>query len=271
VSQSQSSLNPAQVYEEYLVPHQFRPWAGDLLDRADPQVGERVLDVACGTGVVARLVAQRLEGRGHMVGLDFSQAMIDVARQASAQDGVAVEWHLGSAEALPFADASFDLALVQQGLQFMADKAAAVRELHRILVPGGRAVTATWATIDRNPFFVLFGGVLQRHLGTPAVDTLFSLGDRELLRSLFVEAGFDTVGIESVGRTVRFPSLERFIELRVAAGSATVPALKAMDAAGRAALTAAVRADMAAPLQQYIEGDELVFPTEANIAVARKG
>ena len=262
--------SPAQTYEDYFVPNQFRPWTGELLDRARPQPGERVLDVACGTGIVARMVAQRLGGAARVAGFDISPAMLEVARAAAAREGVEVAWLEGSAESLPFPDAAFDLALVQQGLQFVPDKATAVGELHRVLAPGGRAVTATWAEIARNPFFAAFAEVVQRRLGTPAMHTPFSLGDRGTLRPLFVDAGFATIEIERVERTVRFPSPDRFIELGVAGSSAAVPALQAMDAAERAALTEAVRADMAAPLREFTDGDEVVFPMEAHLVLARK-
>ncbi len=262
--------NPAQTYEEYFVPYQFRPWTEELLERAKPQPGERVLDVACGTGIVARMVAQRTNGQAQLAGLDLSPAMLEVARSAATREGAQVAWHEGSAAALPFPDGSFDLVLVQQGLQFFPDKAAAAGEMYRVLDVGGRAVTSTWTDIANNPFFEVFAGVIQKHLGTPALHTPFSLGDQATLRPLFVNAGFDDVEIERVGRTVRFPSPDRFVDLGLAGASAAVPALQTMDAAERAALTEAVRVDMEVPLRQYTDGDELVFPLETHIVLDRK-
>ena len=267
--QPAQATNPAQTYEDYFVPHQFRPWTEELLERAKPQPGDGVLDVACGTGIVARMVARRAIGLGRMVGLDPSPAMLGVARSAAEGEGLAIEWFEGSAESLPFPDGSFDLVLVQQGLQYFGDKAAAVGELRRVLAPGGRAATATWTEIANNPFFLAFAEAVQRHLGTPAMHTPFSLGDGDILRSLFVDAGFDVVEIERVGRTVRFPSPDTFVDLGVAGASAAVPALQAMDAAERAALTEAVRADMAPTLRAYADGDDLAFRLEANILLAR--
>ncbi len=136
--------NPAQTYEKYFVPYKFRPWTEELLERAMPQPGERVLDVACGTGIVARMVAQRTNGQAQLAGLDLSPAMLEVARSASEREGLEIAWHEGSASALPFPDGSFDLVLVQQGLQFFPDKAAAAGEMYRVLAPNGRAVTSTW-------------------------------------------------------------------------------------------------------------------------------
>ncbi len=262
--------NPAQTYEDYFVPYQFRPWTEELLERAKPQPGERVLDVACGTGIVARMVAQRTNGQARMVGLDLSPAMLEVARSASEREGLQIAWHEGSASALPFPDGSFDLVLVQQGLQFFPDKAAALGEMYRVLAPGGRAVTSTWTEIANNPFFEVFAGVIQRHLGTPALHTPFSLGDQTTLRSLFVDAGFDAIEIERVRRTVRFPSPDKFVTLGLAGASAAVPALQTMSETERAALTEAVRVDMEIPLRQYTAGEELVFPLETHIVLVRK-
>lgn len=267
---SQPPVNPAQVYEDYMVRHQFRLWAAELLERATPQSGERVLDVACGTGIVARMIAQQLNGQVHIAGLDLSPAMVEVARSTAIQEGVAIEWHVGSAEDLPFPDASFDLVVIQQGLQFFPDQAAALREVFRVLVPGGRVTSATWTEIDNHPFFVAFAEAIERHLGTRAMYTPFTLGDRDRLQALFIDAGFRDIAIERVGRTLRYPSPELFINLGVASTSAAVPALQAMDATQRAALIQAVHADMAAPLEERVEGEDVVMRMEAHILVARK-
>ncbi|MDQ4045650.1 MAG: methyltransferase domain-containing protein [Chloroflexota bacterium] len=270
--QPHPSPNPAQAYEEHLVPFLFCPWAAELLDRARPQPGERVLDVACGTGIVARMIAQQLNGQGDIVGLDHSPAMVEVARSVAAREGLAIEWHIGSADALPFPDASFDLVTIQQALQFFPNKAkaAALGEVYRVLASGGRVVTATWTDIANNPFNHAFAEVIDCHLGTPAMHTPFSLGDQRALHTLFIEAGFETVAIERVRRTVRRPSPETFVDLSIDGAAAAIPALQGMNAAERAALTEAVRADMAAPLGAYTKGGELVYPMEINIVAARK-
>ncbi len=268
--QPRPGTNPAQTYEAFFVPYQFRPWTEELLDRAKPQPGERVLDAACGTGIVARMVAQRTNGQARVVGLDVSPAMLEVARSAAAREGAEIAWHEGSAESLPFPDASFDLVVVQQGLQFFRDKAGATRELSRVLGAGGRAATSTWTEVANNPLFEILSGLVQKHLGMPALQMPFSLGDQETLRSLFVDAGFRAVEIERVTRTVRFPSNDMFVDLTLASAAAAVPALQSMSEAEREALTEAVRAEMEAPRQAYTEGDELVFPMETHIVIARK-
>jgi len=268
--EAQPAPNPAQTYEDYLVPHQFRPWTEELLARATPALGERVLDVACGTGIVARTVVQRLGEDATVTGLDLNPAMIDVARAAAEQEGVVIAWHVGRADALPFPDGTFDLVLIQQGLQFFPDKPAAVREVVRVLAPGGRLGTATWAEIAANPFFESLAAAVERHLGTSALQTPFSLAEEDVLRSILVEAGLIDIVIERVTRTVRFPDPARFINLGLASAAAAVPAMQTMDATERARLTEAVRADMQEPLERYTDGDEVVFPLVANITVAHR-
>ena len=269
-SSSYPASNPAQTFEDFYVPCIFRPWTGELLDRARPRSGERVLDVACGTGIVARIVAQQLNREVHVTGIDYSSAMLDVARVAAAGEHVEIEWVEGNAEQLPFPNASFDFVLVQQGLQFFRDKALAVGEIYRVLTLGGRVVSSTWTDIENNPFNKTFAMEIRRHLGISEEPTAFSLGNRASLRALFVDAGFDEIEVEVVRRDVRYPSPHQFVELGVASASATVPELRSMDAERRTELVEAIRTDMAAPIRQYTVGDELVCPMEAHIVVARK-
>ena len=116
-------------------------WAADLVDRAALQPGERVLDVACGTGVVARVAAERVGSTGRVAALDVNSGMLAVARSLPAVTGAPVEWHEGSALALPFPDAAFDVAFCQLGLQFFPDRPKALREIRRVLVPDRQART----------------------------------------------------------------------------------------------------------------------------------
>ena len=135
----------ASVYEGRMVPALFRPWAEELVDRVDPQPGMRVLDVACGTGAVTRVVAPRVQPGGDVVGFDFSPAMLEIARSLGVEGAA---WHEGDATSLPFSDGEFDRVLCQQGMQFMPDKPAAAAEMQRVLRPGGRLALSCWKGED---------------------------------------------------------------------------------------------------------------------------
>lgn len=223
--------------------------------------------MACGTGVVARQAAPLVGAAGQIVGLDISRAMLDVARSLPAADGAAIAWHEGSADALPFPDAAFDLALCHQGLQFFPDRAAAAREMHRVLAPGGRVGISVCRGLAHQPVDAALDEAMERHLGARAIAAAYTLGDAEDLRSLLAGAGFRGVTIEPVERAVRFRSPEQFVRQRVLGAAAVLPQLAQMDEAARDSLVEAVHADMLGTLRAYLDGDGLAFPRQAHVAV----
>ena len=267
---TRSAGDPARTYEDYFVRFQFRPWARDLVSRAAPMAGERVLDVACGTGVVARMVAGEIDGIGRVVGLDPSPAMLAVARAESAAEGLNIEWVEGSAGAMPFPDASFDLVTIQQGLQFVPDREEALAEVRRVLRPGGRVVSATWLSLEHMPFRAAVAAAIERAAGHPAMARPFSAGDRDTLVALFVSAGFDPVTVERVDRTNHYPDPDRFVELNVMSATAAVPELAMMTATDRAAMITAVRTELVDTIRAATEGNEVVVPQATHIVVARR-
>lgn len=142
VSFKQYGGNAAENYERYFVPTIGAPFATALLNAAALQVGERVLDIACGTGVVTRLAAEQVGQQGAVAGLDVNPAMLAVARSVPSS-GAAIEWHEANAESLPLPDGSFDVVVSSLGLQFVTDKTSALREMRRVLAPEGRLAIAT--------------------------------------------------------------------------------------------------------------------------------
>src|SRR2546423_530338 len=131
----QLASTAAEVYQEHLVPAIFGPWAPVVVDRAALRRGERALDVACGTGAVARDAAARVGADGGGVGPALTRGMRGVARVQPRVAGAPVEWREGDATALPFPDGTFDVVLCQLGLQYFPDRPAALREMRRVLVP----------------------------------------------------------------------------------------------------------------------------------------
>src|SRR3990167_1691132 len=214
--------NPAETYEQYFVPAMFLPWATILLRHAALQSGERVLDVACGTGIVARQAAPLMGAGGQVVAVDMNPAMLGVARALQAPSGATITWQEGNAMALPFPDGAFDVALCQHGLQFVPDRAGAVREMRRVLAPGGRALVIVLQALARHPVFEALMESVARNLSLPvsAVMTPFALCDADELRTLFTAAGFKKVDIIPESTVVRFPEPERFVPLAVTSSAA---------------------------------------------------
>ena len=256
-------------YERFLVPSIFGPWAQDLVETAALRPGDRVLDIACGTGIVARTAARRLGSSGRVVGLDLSAPMLATATAAAAGEGVFVEWREGSAVKLPLVAAAFDVAFCQQGLQFFPDRGAALREMYRVLAPGGRAVLSAWRGIEHSPGCVVLADALTRHISPEAGALMtsgpFGLSDPEELRTLIAGAGFGEITISPVAKVLRFPSPEEFV-VRYAASSNLGSLIADADDDGRAAFLA----EVSAGLQSYVDAQGLAFPIESHVAVARK-
>src|SRR5438552_1035927 len=144
ITTEQKNPSPAEIFESYFVPAIFAPWARVLLEYAAPRPGDRVLDLACATGIVARQVAPVVGPSGRVVALDINPGMLAVGASLPAPEGAAIEWRQGDAVALDLPTGAFDLVLCQQGLQFFSDRAAAVREMKRVLADGGRVVLSLW-------------------------------------------------------------------------------------------------------------------------------
>lgn len=198
-------------YEKYFVPAIGGPLAEDLVALASIRPGERVLDVACGTGVVTRLVANRVGPSGTVAGLDLNPGMLAVARARSSK-GRAIDWYETSAEAMPLPDASFDVALCQMGLQFIPDKVQALKEMRRVVGPKGRVVLNFPGPVPE--LFAIFADGLARYINAKSrgfVEVVFSLHDAAALRDLMRQAGFGSIQIKTATRTLQLPEPEDFL------------------------------------------------------------
>ena len=157
-----------EVYERELVPAVFGVWAPILVELAQPRPSERVLDVACGTGIVARIAATRVGPGGTVVGIDLNPGMLSVARSVASPDPRSAEqlqWQEASADKLPFPDGSFNVVYCQLGLQFFPDRPAALREMHRVLGAEGRLALMVWRGIHESLGFAVLAEALERQVG----------------------------------------------------------------------------------------------------------
>ena len=258
--------NAAEVYERQLVPAMFAPWAPKLVDLAEVEPGQRVLDLACGTGVVTRLAAERAGNAGRVVGLDVNGAMLTVARSLAPVGGRSIEWLEASALDIPLPNAGFDAVLCQQGLQQFPDRPAALREVRRVLIGGGRFAFSVWSRIEGSPGMAALVQALERHVGIEAANNRrapFALGDAEDLHNLVSGAGFHDVQLSTLVETARFPSPEALVEYQLAATPLSI--LGALTDASRRA----VAQDVHAALGAYLEAGALSVPMEAHVAIAR--
>ncbi|MFQ5692095.1 MAG: class I SAM-dependent methyltransferase [Nitrospinota bacterium] len=265
--QWQLSGNAPEAYERYLVPAVLAPLAEGLVELVSLKPGQRALDVACGTGIVARLAARRVGADGKVIGLDLNPGMLAVARSIPPPPpppGASIEWQRGSADALGFADGSFDVVLCQQGLQYFPDKPAALREMRRVLVPGGRLALSVVRPIEHSPGHAALADALERHVSSEAAGILragFGFGDAEALRALIAGAGFRGVVIRRGVAWAHFPSPEEFVRRQVEGSPLARPVAEAEGA--RDALVS----DLRVALQPYVKDTGLKIPVETNHAV----
>lgn len=258
--------NAAATYERLLAPAMFAPWAPKLVELAGVQPGDRVLDIACGTGVATRVAAARAGTAGRVVGLDFSASMLAVARELPSATGAAIEWMEASALAMPLPDASFDVVLCQHGLQQMPDRLTALREMRRVLVPDGRFAACVWSRIEANPGMFALVEALQRHVGAAAADNRrapFALNNADQLRSFLVEAGFRDVQVRTIAEVARFSSSEDLVDGQLSATPLSTVGTISDD------VRDAIARDVRMALERYLDGGDLRLPMEAHVAFAR--
>jgi ubiquinone/menaquinone biosynthesis C-methylase UbiE len=228
---------PPENYERYFVPAIGAPLANDLVAAAGLRPGDRVLDAACGTGIVTRIAARQLNQSGSVAGLDVNPGMLAVARAATPRD-LTIDWYETSAEAIPLADGSFDVVLCQMGLQFFSDKPRALKEMHRVLAPGGRLLLNVPGPTP--PWFTALGEAAERHVDPQCaafVDVVFSLHGTEQISALLVGAGFQDIDVTRARKTLRLPPPEDFLWQYVHSTPLAALFGKASEAR-RAALTA---------------------------------
>jgi len=263
--QWQLTAEAAELYERFVARYILGPWAPLLVDAARLAAGEHVLDVACGTGVVTRVAAQRVGPTGQVVGVDLNPGMIAVARSLPAPVGAPIEWFERSALDLRLGNASFDVVLCQQGLQFFPDKKVALQEMRRVLDHGGRLALSVWNSVGLYNSAV--GDALARFVSKEAAARFNASRQTpaaEELQHLAMEAGFSEVEVRVSRIDAHLPHLDKFILDHLAA-TPVAPVIAAADPDARDKICASV----VKQLQRYADGDGVTYPEETHVLTAQ--
>jgi len=262
----QLSGNAAHFYDRY-VSLIMEPWVRRLVNVAELQPGECALDVACGTGFVARAAAHCVGVAGRVVGIDLNASMIEAARAASGSDVVStIDWRVGDAAALPFEDDLFDVVLCQQGVQFFPNRLGSLRQMRRVLRARGRLAFTVWSAIDDTPYQAALADALARHVSAEAglmARAPSALNDPEELHRLVAAAGFKNVRVRRIIETTKLPLPEDFVPGHLAA-------LPIAEAVARLApdRRAALVEEMTHALRAYVDGEQLNLPAGSYVVTA---
>ena len=253
----QVAATAAEIYEEFFVPALFAEWPQRVLEAAHVQAGDTVLDVACGTGILARTAVNMVGTNGSVVGVDINAGMLAVAKQQAPN----ISWKVAPAESLPFEAATFDRVISQFGLMFFEDQTKAIAEMRRVLRPRGTLAVAVWDSLEATPGYTVVAEILDELFGPEvarALEVPYSLGDKQKLTSLFAQAGMVDISIQTITGQARFSSIESWIYTDIKGWTLA----DVIDDEGYEALkrTAPER------LSQFVQGDGVVaFDAPAHI------
>lgn len=261
---TQEELEAGRGYEALFVAAVFDTWTKHVIDGAGVTQGDRVLDIACGTGVLTRHAFRQAGPSGHVAGLDPAPGMIAAAQEIEP----GIEWTLGGAEEIPFDDGAFDCVVSQFGMMFFSDRDAAAREMYRVLAPGGRLAVAVWNSVEHNGAVSDNIAVLDEHVSMAAGDALrlpYTLGDAEAVVKTFADAGFSNVSFDTRAEDACFPRSRTMVEAELRGWLPLFDIhLSEDEIAGILVRSDEKLAKYASPT------GEAVFPTSGHIITAKK-
>lgn len=263
--QWQISGTGPEHYERFAVGRQLRAVAERFLEQVVLRPSDRVLDVACGTGIVARLVAARVPAPSQVVGVDLNAGMVATAQRLGVEAGLSIVWKQGDATALPFASSDFDVVLCQQGLQFIPDRGQALREMRRVLVSGGMVGLNVFGVASE--FHVALSEGLSKYADASTAKLSlapFGLSDPAVLRALFAEAGFREISLRSSSITRRVEPTQEWL-LQYSSGLPYAESIVGMEHAARAAMLR----EIATKLKDHWAIDSFAVPCEVHFVFAR--
>ncbi len=261
---SEDLIDAGRGYEALFVPALFEVWTKHLVEGARVRAGSHVLDVACGTGVLARSAMAKVGANGRVVGADPAPGMLAAAKELEP----AIDWILCSAEALDVDDEQFDCVISQFGMMFFEDRKKSAQEMFRVLRPGGSVAIAVWRSVEHNPAYADIIAVLEEHVGTAAADALrlpFSLGNPDEVTAALEGAGFGEITVQAKIETARFPSSRQMVEAELRGWLPLFDIFLSEDKINE------VLIESDRTLGKYAgQAGEAVFPTSAHVFTAKK-
>jgi len=265
----QLSGSGPEAYEKYLAEPILKPCAPGLVQGAEIAAGDKVIDVACGTGIVTRLAAQNVGHAGYVIGVDMNPGMLSIALKLTRSEiSDIISWIKGDAVALPLLASGFDALLCQQGLQFFPDKSAALGEMYRVLIPEGRLSFSVLREIEYNPFQKAIADALEHFVGPQSskiIHSPFTMNDAGEIRTMVTKAGFNKVHINHEITTIRFASLSEFVPGYLAATPVAATAATLDDK-----VKSKILDHVTGLLEPYIDDDGLAAPLEYFVITAKK-
>jgi SAM-dependent methyltransferase len=256
----------AEAYEQHMVPGMFRHWTELQVGLAAPKAGEHVLDVACGTGIGARLAAAHVGPTGRAVGIDIDPGVIELARQLSRGGETPMEWHCASALEMPLESDVFDLALCLQGLQFFPDRLKGFAEIRRVLKPSGRLVASFWGPLESNKgHHVVVQGLERLGVDAAPAKRACSFSNTDEIRATAAQAGFAGIELRTEEGVSQFGSIQSFLEGMTRGSPSTRHAVAKLSADARERFVRDVRE----ALQPYVIDGVLAYPMRTHVLVAR--
>lgn len=263
----QLGSNAAAVYEDQKVPAIFGPLAEATLDVVSLNSHDVILDVACGTGIVARTARRRLGPSPRIVGVDLNEGMIGTARTLPDDASQSCEWHVADVTKMPFDPETFSVAFCQQGIQFFPDEIAALREIRRVLHPNGRIALSVWS--GPNDLFKAMATALSQHIDDETgLRSLapFTYGRTMSLKSSMSDLGFSNLSdrVIAVDRIIVDP--ETALPKEIMAN----PVGPAVAERGDAVMNAIVT-DTIAALTAYRQGSGFAIPQHTHLIEATVG
>lgn len=256
----QVAASAAEIYDTFFVPALFAKWPPHLLNAAQVKTGHQLLDVACGTGILAQAAAERVGAAGSVTGIDINEGMLAIARHKAPH----ITWQVGPAEGLPYEDGRFDRVVSQFGLMFFQDQPQALAEMCRVTKPEGTVAVAVWGALEATPGYKAVAQLLHEIFGpevAQSIEAPYSLGDRDKLGRLFEKAGIQDFSVETITGTVRFSSLEDWIFTDIKGWTLA----DVVDEAGYEKFRQAAHTKLA----QFVQADgSVVFDAPAHIVTA---